>query len=189
MGDYIHIHFEFWFIQLIFLIQVLNVIVNPIRFIFVPVIIPVFIPTIYYVPVYINNYVHFYVPYASPALYIDVHDEVISRPNHTIQYLVTDQSGESVDDATVTVNYNGTDYVTSFIANGVYEVVLPMSDETETVEVTAQKDWYPDGSLIYDLNATGIIDVVTQEGPLSLIPVIASLVCLAIGTIFIKRKK
>ena len=53
----------------------------------------------------------------------------------------------------------------------------------------AQIDWSDLGRKKAMVFATGIIDVVTQEGPLSLIPVIASIACLAIGTIFIKRKK
>ncbi len=186
-------HFEFWFIQLIFVVQLNILIINPIRIIFIPIIIPIFITTIYYVPVYINNYVHIYIPYASPALYIDVYDELLAQPNHTIQYLVTDQAGLPINDATVKIDYNGEQYTASFVSAGVYEVTLPASNDTETIEVTASKTWYPDGHLTYDLDIDWLIGVTTvtetPTAPLPIIPVVVSLFCLAIGATIIKRRK
>ncbi|NHJ83905.1 MAG: hypothetical protein FK734_00500, partial [Asgard group archaeon] len=118
-------HFEFWFIQIIFIININIAIILPVRIILIPIIIPIFITNIYYVPVYIIQTVNIYVPYASPALYIDVYDEILGSPTHTIQYKVTDQAGLEVDDATVSVNYNGTDYPATFEGNGIYEVSIP----------------------------------------------------------------
>ncbi|MBN1330297.1 MAG: hypothetical protein JXA54_12560 [Candidatus Heimdallarchaeota archaeon] len=186
-------HFEFWFIQLLFVVQLNVIIINPVRVIFVPVIVPIFISTVYYVPVYINNYVHIYVPCASPALYIDVYNEQLAHPTHTIQYLITDQSGTPIDDAIVKVDYNSTQYTALFVANGVYEVSLPASNETETISVTATKDWYPDGHLEYDLDIDWLIGVTTitetPTAPLPIIPILASLFSLAIGATIIKRRK
>jgi len=186
-------HFEFWLIQIIFIINVNIAIVLPIRFIFIPVIIPFFIYTIYYVPVYILNTVHIYVPYASPALYIDVYDEILGTPTHTIQYKVTDQAGLEVDDATVSINYNGTDYPATFEGNGIYEVSLPASDEPEFITVTATKSWYPMAVLNYRLDIdwmTGITTVTeTPTAPLPIVPVLAALACLALGTILIRKRK
>ncbi|MHA1355465.1 MAG: hypothetical protein ACTSXA_00060 [Candidatus Heimdallarchaeota archaeon] len=185
-------HFEFWFIEIVFIINlVLNIIVIPVRFIFIPIIIPVFIPVIYYVPVLIKEYIHVYVPYASPALYIDVFDQVLQKPNHTIQYLVTDAAGIAVDDATVTVDYNGTDYPATFIANGVYEVELPASDEDEFISVSAVKAWYPMGLLDYYLEVDWITETVTVTAPtpLPIVSVIASLIALSVGTMVINKKK
>ncbi|MBN1330819.1 MAG: hypothetical protein JXA54_15205 [Candidatus Heimdallarchaeota archaeon] len=186
-------HFEFWWIQLIFIINVNIAIVLPIRFIFIPIIIPVFIPIIYYVPVYILNTVHIYVPYASPALFIDVYDEILGTPTHTIQYKVTDQAGLEVDDATVEINYNGTDYPATFEGNGIYEVSIPASEEPEFITVTATKSWYPIAVLNYRLDIdwmAGITTITeTPTAPLPIVPVLAALSCLALGTIMMRKRK
>ena len=135
-------HFEFWYIQLIFIIDIIiHIIVTPIRFIFIPVLVPVFVPIIYYVPVYIFNFIHIYLPYAALQVYIDVYDEDLQMPTHTIQYFVYDQVGNPINDATVTVTYNGTAYPATFVSNGIYEVQLPASDEVETIDVLATKTW------------------------------------------------
>lgn len=152
-------------------------------------IIPVFIPLVYYVPVYINQYVHIYVPYAANQVFIDIYDEDLQKPNHTIQYYVYDQSGNPIYDATVNVNYNGTDYAAVFTANGIYQIILPASDEKETITVTATKLWYPDATLTYDLNVTWVIETVTEEGSISLLPIIASLITFSFCTIAINRKR
>ncbi|NHJ86501.1 MAG: hypothetical protein FK734_13635 [Asgard group archaeon] len=191
-------HFEFWFIQFIFLVNLVTfIIINQVRIILIPVIVPVFIPMIYYVPVIMKQYVYIYLPYASPALYIDVYDEQLAQPTHTIQYCVTDQSGQPVDDAVVSVNYNGLDYGALFVSNGIYVVSLPASNETETIHVTASKSWYPTGHLIYDLDIDWLIGTVTEiitttetpASPLPLIPILASLFSVAVGTIIYKRRK
>lgn len=155
-------HFEFWFIEIITIIDItVNIIIQPIRFVFIPVIVPVFIPVIFYVPVLLIQYIHIYVPYASPVLSIDVYDEDLAMPTHTIQYLVYDETQTPIDDATVTVDYNGTAYQATFVGAGVYEVVLPASDVTETISVTATKSWYPDAILTYDLVVDWIIETIT----------------------------
>lgn len=180
---------------------------QPIRFVFIPVIVPVFIPIIFFVPVLLIQYIHIYVPYASPVLSIDVYDEDLAMPTHTIQYLVYDETETPIDDATVIVDYNGTAYPATFIGAGVYEVDLPASDQTETISVTASKSWYPDAILTYDLAVDWIIETVTPPPvtitppnetitetftPTALIPIAAivtSLLCIAVGTILVKRKK
>jgi len=195
-------HFEFWFIEIIYIIDItLITIITPIRFVFIPVIVPVFIPVIFFVPVFIINYIHIYVPYASPALHIDVALEDLQMPTHTIQYFVYDEAGNPVDDATVIVNYDGSDYPATFISNGKYEVQLPASDYAKIITVTASKSWYPNGILVYELEVDWIIDTITlptnitvteTETPTALIPivaVVASLFCMAIGTVILKRKK
>jgi hypothetical protein len=195
-------HFEFWFIQIIYIIDIsIHIIVQPIRFIFIPVIVPVFIPVIFYVPVVITQFIHIYVPYASPALHIDVSDEDLQMPTHTIQYYVYDDSGNPVDDATVNVNYNGTDYPATFIVQGLYQVQLPASTELETIIVTASKSWYPDAVLVYNLEVDWVIETIitptnvtvteteTPTAPLFIIPVLSALSIMAIGTILISRKK
>ena len=185
-------HFEFWYIEIIFIINiVLQIIVNPVRFIFIPIIIPIFIPVIYYVPVLVKEYIHVYVPYASPALYIDIWDQDLQKPNHTIQYRVTDAAGIPVDDATVTVDYNGTFYPATFIIDGIYEVELPASDENEFITVSAQKFWYPLGLLDYNLEVDWITETetVTAPTPLPIASVIASLIAISIGTMVINKKK
>jgi len=155
-------HFEFWFIEIITIIDItVNIIIQPIRFVFIPVIVPVFIPVIFYVPVLLIQYIHIYVPYASPVLSIDVYDEDLAMPTHTIQYLVYDETQTPIDDATVTVDYNGTAYPATFVGAGVYEVVLPASDVRETISVTATKSWYPDAILTYDLVVDWIIETIT----------------------------
>jgi hypothetical protein len=195
-------YFEFWFIEIIFIVDiVLNIIIQPVRFVFIPVIVPVFIPVIFFVPVLIIQFIHIYVPYASPALHIDVFDEDLQMPTHTIQYFVYDQTGNPVNDAAVNVNYNGSDYLASFISNGIYQVQIPASDEVETITVTASKSWYPDGSLIYDLEVDWIIDTITiptnvtvtetetPTAPLYLLPIISAIAIMATGTVLLARKK
>ena len=189
-------HFEFWYIQIFFIIHVvLFLIIQPIRFVFIPVIIPVFIPIIYYVPIIIKEYVHIYVPYAALQIYIDVYDQDLKEPNHHIEYFVYDQLGQPIDDATVTVTYDGTAYPASFVSNGIYQVDLPASDEQEVVNVVATKPWYPDGVLQYTLNVTWVdqIETVTETttlaSPLAIIPVIAALFSVAVGTIYTRKKK
>ncbi|MHA1244310.1 MAG: hypothetical protein ACTSP7_07015, partial [Candidatus Heimdallarchaeota archaeon] len=103
-------HFEFWFIQIV---------------------IPVFFSVIYYVPVIMKEYVYVYVPYAAEQLFIDVYDEDLQNPLHTMQYSVVDQLDHPVLDATVDIVYNGTDYPATHVGGGVYEVDLPASDELE----------------------------------------------------------
>jgi len=191
-------HFEFWFIQLIFIIDiVINIIIQPVRFIFIPIIIPIFIHTIFYVPVVITNYIHIYVPYASPALYIDVVQEDLQMPNHTMQYQVTDQAGLEIEDATVTVDYNGTTYTATHTTDGIYEVELPASTEQETIAVKAVKPWYPEGKLTYTLDVDWIIDTVTNnvtstvtgEGSIALTVVSISVVSVLLGFILYRRKR
>ncbi len=201
-------HFEFWFIEIITIIDItVNIIIQPIRFVFIPVIVPVFIPVIFYVPVLLIQYIHVYVPYASPVLSIDVYDEDLAMPTHTIQYLVYDETETPIDDATVSVNYNGTDYPATFIGAGVYEVDLPASDQTETIIVTASRSWYPDAILSYDLAVDWIIETVTPPPvtitppnetitetftPAAIIPIVtivASLFCIAVGAVIVRRKK
>ncbi|MCK5045725.1 MAG: hypothetical protein KAS22_04045, partial [Candidatus Heimdallarchaeota archaeon] len=152
----------FWFIEIITIIDItVNIIIQPIRFVFIPVIVPVFIPVIFYVPVLLIQYIHIYVPYASPVLSIDVYVEDLAMPTHTIQYLVYDETQTPIDDAAVTVDYNGTAYPATFVGAGVYEVDLPASDVTETISVTATKSWYPDAILTYDLVVDWIIETIT----------------------------
>jgi hypothetical protein len=195
-------HFEFWFIEIIYIVDiVINIIVQPIRFVFVPVIVPVFIPVIFFVPVLIINFIHIYVPYASPALHIDVYNEDLQMPTHTMQYFVYDETGNPVDDATVSVNYDGTDYPATFVVNGIYQVQLPASTESETITVTATKSWYPDGILTYDLEVDWIIETITiptnvtvtetetPTAPLFLIPIVTALGLMAVVTILVRRKK
>jgi len=189
-------HFEFWFIEIIFIIDIIiNIIIVPVRFIFIPIIIPVFIPVVYYVPVFITNYIHIYVPYAAPEIFIDVYDEDLAMPTHTIQYIVYDHTQTPIDDATVTVDYNGTAYPATFVGAGVYQVVLPASNETETIIVTAIKSWYPDAILTYDLGIDWLIGITTvtetetPTAPIPIVAVVASLLCMAVGTVLLKRKK
>ncbi|MHA1124668.1 MAG: hypothetical protein ACTSO7_03470 [Candidatus Heimdallarchaeota archaeon] len=191
-------HFEFWFIQIIFLIDlVVFAIINQVRIIFIPVIIPVFIPVIYYVPVIIKEYVNVYVPYAAEQLFIDIYDEDLKNPNHTIQYRVVDQLDNPILDATVDVDYNGTIYPAIHLGSGIYQVVLPASDELETITVTASKIWYPTATLTYDLEVTWIDDIITTTvtetetapTPLSIISVIVSLFAVSIGAMVINKKK
>ncbi|NHJ46242.1 MAG: hypothetical protein FK733_00505 [Asgard group archaeon] len=196
-------HFEFWFIEIIYIVDiVINIIVQPIRFVFIPVIIPVFIPVIFFVPVLIINFIHIYVPYASPALHIDVYYEDLQMPTHTVQYFVYDETGNAVNDATVSVNYNGTDYPATFVANGVYQVLLPASIESETITVTASKSWYPDALLVYDLEVDWIIETITlpptnvtvtetetPTAPLYILPIVSALALIAATTILVRRKK
>lgn len=182
-------HIDVWLIQIVILIQLNVVIVQPVRLIFIPVIIPIFIPVVYYVPVFITNIIQVYIPYAALQVYIDVYSQELRKPTHTIQYFVYDQTGTPINDATVTVAYNGTVYPAAFIANGIYEVNLPASDKRETITVTAMKDWYPDGILTYDLNVTWVTEVVTQNTPLYILPIIASLAFLAVSTTIIRKRK
>ncbi len=190
-------HFEFWFIQLIFIIDiVVNIINQPIRFVFIPIIIPVFIPIIYYVPVLIKENIHVYLPYASPQLFIDVESEEMGSPTCTLQYFVFDAAGLPVDDATVIVNYNGYVYPATFLANGVYEVVVGTAETKQALTVTATKAWYPDAVLTYALNITQPEEVnitttvtVTAPSPLSIVSVIVSLVAVSIVTMVINKKK
>jgi hypothetical protein len=155
-------HFEFWFIEIITIIDItVNIIVQPIRFVFIPIIVPVFIPVIFFVPVLLIQYIHVYVPYASPALHIDVVDEDLAMPTHTIQYLVYDEANTPIVDAAVNVNYDGSDYPAAHIGGGVYEVDLPASNVVENIIVTATKSWYPDAVLDYDLGIDWIIDTIT----------------------------
>jgi len=193
-------HFEFWFIQIIFLIDiVVFIIINQIRIIFIPIIIPVFFPVIYYVPVIMKEYVYIYVPYAAEQLFIDVYDEDLQNPLHTIQYSVVDQLDNPVVDAAVDVSYNGTDYPAIHVGSGIYEVDLPASDVVETIEVTASKQWYPTATLTYDLEVTWVIDTVnvnvtttetiTAPAPLPIISVLVSLFAVSIGAMVINKKK
>jgi hypothetical protein len=187
-------HFEFWFIEIITIIDItINVIIQPIRFVFIPVIVPVFIPIIFFVPVLLIQYIHIYVPFASPALYIDVVDEDLAMPTHTIQYAVYDEAQNPIVDAAVNVDYNGTAYPASHVGNGVYEVALPASNGTETITVTATRQWYPDAILTYDLSVDWLIGSVTTTetvtAPLPIVAVVASLLCMAIGTTIIAKKK
>ena len=189
-------HFEFWFIEIITIIDItVNIIVQPIRFVFIPIIVPVFIPIIFFVPVLLIQYIHVYVPYASPALHIDVVDEDLAMPTHTIQYLVYDEANTPILDATVTVDYNGSVYPAAQIGVGVYEVDLPASNDTEAITVTATKAWYPDAVLTYDLSIDWLIGITTvtetetPTAPLPIIAVVASLLCMAIGTTLIAKKK
>jgi len=189
-------YFEFWYIEIIFIIDIIiNIIIQPVRFIFIPIIVPVFIPVIFFVPVLIIQYIHIYVPYASPALHIDVYDEDLAMPTHTIQYLVYDEAETPIVDATVTVDYNGSVYPASHIGSGVYEVDLPASNITKAIIVTATKTWYPDAVLSYDLGIDWLIGIttVTETGtptaPLPIVAVVASLLCMAIGTTIITKKK
>ncbi|NHK31027.1 MAG: hypothetical protein FK730_06720 [Asgard group archaeon] len=200
-------HFEFWFIEIFYIIDInINIIVQPIRFIFIPVIVPVFIPIVFFVPVLIIQYIHIYVPYASPALHIDVSYEDLQMPTHTIQYFVYDDSGNPVDDATVSVNYDGTDYPATFVIDGIYQVQLPASTESETITVTATKSWYPDAILVYDLEVDWIIDTITPPpetvtvptnvtvtetptAPLYIVPILSALFLMAVGTVLLSRKK
>lgn len=187
-------HFEFWFIQIIYIIDIsIHIIITPIRFIFIPIVIPIFIPIIYYIPVYILAFIHIYLPYAAQEMFIDVYNEDLQMPNHTISYYVYDQSGNPINDASVTVNYNGTDYSAIFVANGVYEVEIPASNVTETITVTATKQWYPDATLTYDLTVDWISDTVTttvtEEGALPIVPILASLLSVSVCALVINRKK
>jgi len=189
-------HFEFWFIQLIFIIDiVINIILLPIRFIFIPIIIPVFIPMIYYVPVVHTEYINIYVPYASPALYIDVVQEDLQMPNHTMQYQVTDQAGLEIEDATVTVDYDGTIYAATHTTDGIYEVELPASTVSEVIEVKAVKAWYPYATLTYTLDVDWVIDsvnvtqTVTAESSIALTVVSISAVSVLLGFILFRRKR
>lgn len=191
-------HFEFWFIQLIFIIDIIiNIIIQPVRFIFIPILIPIFIPIIFYVPVVITNYIHIYLPYASPALYIDIVQEDLQMPTHTMQYKVTDQAGLEIEDATVTIDYNGTIYHAAHLADGVYEIALPASTELETIDVTAEKPWYPDAKLTYTLDVDWIIDTVTNnvtqtitaDSSIALTVVSISVVSVLLGFILYRRKR
>lgn len=197
-------HFEFWFIQIIYIINInIHIIVQPIRFIFIPVIVPVFIPVIFFVPVLIIQYIQIYVPYASPALHIDVADEDLQMPTHTIQYFVYDEAGNPVDDATVNVNYDGSVYPATFVSNGIYQVQLPASSVVETIIITAMKSWYPDAILTYDLEVDWIIDTITvptnvtvtetetetPTAPLFIVPILSALFLMAVGTVLLSRKK
>jgi len=182
-------HIDIWILQIIFIIQINILIVQPVRLIFIPVLIPVFIPIIYYVPVYITNTIHIYIPYAALQVYIDIHSQDLRHPTHSIQYFVYDQTGAPINDATVTVDYNGTVYPTTFLGNGIYEVALPASDEKETITVTATKPWYPTGILTYDLNVTWVTEVVTQSTPMYILPIIISLAFMAVGTTIIRKRK
>ncbi|NHJ40226.1 MAG: hypothetical protein FK731_09365 [Asgard group archaeon] len=194
-------HINLWIVQIIFLIQLNVIIVQPVRFILIPVVIPIFIPIIYYVPVFIKQIIHVYIPYAALQVYIDVYDEDLKMPTHTIQYFVYDQTGAPIDDATVNIDYNGTIYPASFISNGIYQVQLPASDEVETISVTATKPWYPNGVLTYDLEVDWIIETIitptnitvteteTPTTPLYIVPILSALFLMAIGTVLISRKK
>jgi hypothetical protein len=189
-------HFEFWFIQIIFLVHlVFFLIINQVRIVFVPIIVPIFIPLIYYIPVIMKQYVHIYVPYAAEQLFIDVDYQDLQYPSHTIRYNVTDQLGRPVPDATVAIGYNGTNYPASHIGNGIYQVQLPASDEQERITVTATKAWYPSATISYDLNVTwqiGIQNVtttITQPSPLPIISVLLSAVAVGLGMMVINRRK
>ena len=189
-------HFEFWFIEIITIINItVNIIIQPIRFVFIPVIVPVFIPVIFFVPVLLIQFIHIYVPYASPALYIDIIDEDLAMPTHTIEYIVYDEAQTPIVDATVTVDYNGTVYPAAHIGGGVYSVDLPASNDTEAITVTATKSWYPDAVLSYNLGIDWLIGIITitetetPTAPLPIIAVVASLLCMAIGTTLITKKK
>ncbi|HUU78742.1 MAG TPA: Ig-like domain-containing protein [candidate division Zixibacteria bacterium] len=189
-------HFEFWFIQIIFLVDLVAfIIINQVRILFIPVIVPIFISVIYYVPVIMKEYVHIYLPYAAEQIFIDVYDEDLKFPAHTIQYLVKDQLGNPIVDATVSVDYNGTNYPATHVGGGIYEVGLPASNETETITVTATKQWYPDASLTYDLTVDWIAinetttTTVTEEGALPIVPILASLFSISICALVINRKK
>ncbi len=189
-------HFEFWFIEIITIINItVNIIIQPIRFVFIPVIVPVFIPVIFFVPVLLIQFIHIYVPYASPALYIDIIDEDLAMPTHTIEYIVYDEAQTPIVDATVTVDYNGTVYPAAHIGGGVYSVDLPASNDTEAITVTATKSWYPDAVLSYNLGIDWLIGIITitetetPTAPLPIIAVVASLLCMAIGTTLITTKK
>lgn len=187
-------HFEFWFIQIIFLVDLVTfIIINQIRILFIPVIVPIFIPVIYYVPVIIKEYVHIYLPYAAEQMFIDVYDEDLKFPAHTIKYLVKDQLDNPIVDATVSVDYNGTNYPATHLGGGIYEVGLPASNETETIAVTATKQWYPDASLTYDLTVDWVAinetTTITEEGALPIVPIFASLFSISVCALVINRKK
>jgi hypothetical protein len=189
-------HFEFWFIQFIFIVDLVAFIfIHQLRIMFIPVIIPVFISTVYYVPVVLKEYVHIYVPYAAEQLFIDVVGEVLQQPTHTMSYRVTDQLGNPVIDANVDVDYNGTIYPATHVGGGQYNVDLPASDEEETITVTASKNWYPTAILTYDLEVTWVIDTVnvtttvTAPSPLPIISVIASLFAVSLAAMVINKKK
>ena len=116
-------------------------------------------------------------------------------PTHTIDYIVYDEAQTPILDATVTVNYNGTVYPAAHIGFGVYSVDLPASNDTEAIIVTATKAWYPDAVLVYMLGidwligTTTVTETTTPPVPLPIVAVVASLLCMAIGTTIITKKK
>ncbi|MFW9922518.1 MAG: carboxypeptidase-like regulatory domain-containing protein [Candidatus Thorarchaeota archaeon] len=189
-------HFEFWYIQIIFLIDIIvNLIFLPVRIIFVPIILPVFIPLIYYIPVLISVNINIYLPYASPQMFIDVASEDLAFPEHTMEYKVTDASGSPIDDATVSVNYNGTDYPATFVSNGIYTVDLPASLEEESITVTAEKDWYPTAQLTYTLNVdwlaseVNVTETVTEGSVLPYTFIAISMITVFLGAMIVNKKR
>lgn len=188
----INFHINIWIIEIVFIILILNpVIVQPVIIRFIPILVPIFIPLYFHIPVYINQYTYIYVPYLAQEVFIDIYSEVLESPTHTIEYYVYDQADNPILDATVTVDYQGSIYSTTHEGNGVYQVLIPTSNETETIIVTAVKPYYPTATLTYslDINWTSGVETVTQPTPLSLVAVLISLLSVSIGTMIYTRKR
>ncbi|MBD3190096.1 MAG: hypothetical protein GF308_05610 [Candidatus Heimdallarchaeota archaeon] len=189
-------HFDIWVVEIEIWILIFVLIVQPVIIRFIPIFIFVPVPVIVpvFIPVFITQYVYIYIPVYPRLMLIDVANEDLQMPTHTIDYNVTYIYGFPVNDANVTVDYNGTTYPTTFQGDGIYRVQLPASTEKEPIIVTAKRAGMPDAKLIYDLEisweiTTTTTTTTTQQTSIPVIIAIASLFSVAIAAVVFRKKK
>lgn len=184
-------HLELWIIEIVFVILLFGpVIIQPVIIRILPFIIPILVPMYFWIPVFINQYTYIYLPYLAEEIFIDIYNELLESPTHTIDFYVYDHLANPIVDANVFVNYNGSDYSTTSLAGGIYRVELPASDQAEVITVTATKTFYPTATLVYTLEVNWSTAIVTTvEASLPLFTIIVSLISIVIGTMVYNRKK
>lgn len=191
---YIVWHFDIWVVEIEIWILIFIQIVQPVIIRFIPIFIfvPVVVVVPVFIPVFITKYVYIYIPVYPRLMFIDVANEDLQMPTHTIDYNVTYIYGFPVNDANVTVEYNGTTYPTTFQGDGIYRVELPASTEKEQILVTAKRAGMPDAKLIYDLEVTWQITTTTtttQQSPIPVVIAITSLFSVVMAVVVLRKRK
>ncbi len=158
----ISITIDIWIIQFIIIfvdilivlpvwIIIIPIIIQKVRFIFLPfpVIVPIFIPI--FVPIIIP--VPTPTPYVMPTLNIDIFKQKFDKNTNTmdLSYNVTDEYNQPVTGANVDVTVNGVSYtaVEDTTQPGIYDVNGIPYQPNATIEVIATIPYRPVGYLIY----------------------------------------